>query len=113
MGDSCLLFSGLFPKIAEKRSVSIGYYVGIGQSAYQHLAESCRAQLRKMFHEIAGAFVRLMDVLQAIRSFNQINFLTPLELCDLYRETGSEQALKSIQQKTLSTPVFDQRNIKH
>src|SRR5579872_6449634 len=34
VGDNCLIFSGLFPKIAQKRLVKISYFVKMGQSAY-------------------------------------------------------------------------------
>ena len=31
VGDQCLIFSGLFPKLAEKRLVKISYFIHIGQ----------------------------------------------------------------------------------
>src|SRR5437868_5690443 len=34
VGDACLLYSGLFPKVTEKRLVKISYYVTLGQIAY-------------------------------------------------------------------------------
>ena len=33
VGDHCLLFSGLFPQIAERRLVRISYFVNIGRSS--------------------------------------------------------------------------------
>ncbi|HHM06067.1 MAG TPA: hypothetical protein ENJ19_10055, partial [Gammaproteobacteria bacterium] len=39
VGDKCLLYSGLFPKRARRRRVRVSYYVDLGRSAYQSLAE--------------------------------------------------------------------------
>ncbi len=113
VGDCCLLFSGFFPKIAEKRHVSVSYYVGIGQSAYHHLGEVCQEKMSQLFHGVGDAFVQLMDVLQAIRSFNYMNLLSPLEAFDLWQRTGSVQALKSLRQNTNAMPVFSAVDIKH
>src|SRR5690348_7635198 len=35
VGDHCLLISGLFPALAEKRRVKIRYYIELGQLAYK------------------------------------------------------------------------------
>ncbi|HFE38885.1 MAG TPA: hypothetical protein ENK06_10790, partial [Gammaproteobacteria bacterium] len=53
VGDHCLLFSGLFPKIAERRQVKISYYVAMGKTAYQHLGDTCKAQLNEFYHQLA------------------------------------------------------------
>ena len=97
VGDHCLLFSGLFPKIAERRRVKISYYVGIGQSAYNHLADTCKENLGLFYRQLADAFVQLMDILQVIGSMrNSSDVLSPLEALELWGDTQSNQALKSI-----------------
>ncbi len=113
VGDSCLLFSGFFPKVADKRRVNVGYYVGMGQSAYHQLAEICQEKMSDLFHCVGDGFVRLMDVLQAIRSFDSVNALSPLEAFDLWQSTGSIQALKSLQYSTNAIPVSSTTDIKH
>src|SRR3989338_7164274 len=35
VGDSALILTGLFPRHADRRNVSPGYYVSVGQSAYR------------------------------------------------------------------------------
>src|SRR5690242_4279366 len=40
VGDKCLLFSGLFPDMAEKRMVKVSYFVNLGQSSYANLSKS-------------------------------------------------------------------------
>src|SRR5579883_93328 len=34
VGDQCLLFAGLFPRVAEKRHVKLSYFVNMGRKAY-------------------------------------------------------------------------------
>src|SRR5579862_6037428 len=34
IGDQCLLFAGLFPRIHQRRSVKIAYFVEVGRTAY-------------------------------------------------------------------------------
>ena len=63
VGDKCLLFSGLFPKIAEKRLVKISYFVNMGQSAYGTLARTHH----DLYASLAKQFVTLMDVLASVR----------------------------------------------
>ena len=113
VGDCCLLFSGFFPKIADKRRVNVSYYVGIGQSAYLHLADTCQKKLNQLFQQVGHGFVNLMDVLQAIRSIGKENLLNPLEAMELWQSSGSTQALKSVQQVTQGIPVYTSSDIKH
>lgn len=39
VGDKSLLFSGLFPGIAERKYVSVDYFINLGKSAYFTVAE--------------------------------------------------------------------------
>lgn len=114
VGDHCLLFSGLFPKIAERRQVKISYYVGMGKTAYHHLGDTCKAQLNEFYHQLAESFVHLMDLLQVIRGINQESrILTPLEAIELWGDTQSEQALKSLRFATAANPIIDSSDYKH
>jgi len=114
VGDHCLLFSGLFPKIAERRQVKISYYVGMGKTAYHHLGDTCKSQLNEFYHQLAESFVHLMDILHVIRGINQESqILTPLEAIELWGDTQSEQALKSLRFATAANPFTDQSGNKH
>jgi len=114
VGDHCLLFSGLFPKIAERRQVKISYYVGMGKTAYHHLGDTCKSQLNEFYHQLAESFVHLMDILHVIRGINQESqILTPLEAIELWGDTQSEQALKSLRLATAGNPFTDQSGNKH
>ncbi len=114
VGDQCLIFSGLFPKIAEIRTVKVSYYVGIGVSAYHHLADTCKVQLCDFYHQLAEEFVHLMDVLQVIRSMNKsAESLSALDALSLWSDTGSKQALKTVENVTDATICLDTSSFKH
>jgi hypothetical protein len=98
IGDRCLIFSGLFPGVAEKRHVPIGYYVNIGRSAYYTLSGYKKSSLSSLFLHLHDNFVPLMDILHNTR------FLTEETPCTLdleqaqalWQETGSFYAKKCL-----------------
>ena len=98
VGDICLLHAGFFPKRAEKRLVKISYYVDLGRSAYSHLANQSMATLGSLFGHLAHEFVAIMDTMQAIQQLNPHNALqlSPLEAAELWHDTGSQQAKKTM-----------------
>lgn len=102
VGDKCLIFSGLFPSLAEKRMVKISYFVGIGQSAYDTISK----QHNDLYHLLSKQFVSLMDVLQSIRQYSQkYQDLLPIQAYDLWNETGSKRALSVLKQHTQGSPI--------
>ncbi len=104
VGDQCLLYSGLFPGRARRRSVRVGYYVNIGKSAYQSLSACSKYSDSTLFALLSDKFVHLMDILQATREINQINHaLDPLLAEEIWHDTGSEHALHILQQFTVQT----------
>lgn len=102
VGDECLLFSGLFPKMAESRLVKISYFVNIGQSAYGTIAKT----RYDLYGILAKQFVTLMDVLQSVRqSKPEFPDLLPIDAYDLWNETGSQRAMSILKQYTRAMPV--------
>jgi len=85
VGDKCLLFSGLFPRIAVKRLVKISYFVHLGQSSYATLSKNHD----DIYSLLSKQFVTLMDILQSIKHNSH---LLPLEAYELWNETGSKRA---------------------
>ena len=96
VGDQCLLFSGLFPKIAEKRMVRVSYFVNLGRSAYDQLASLVDRQSERLFSNLAGGFVAAMDVLHAMRGLSGTPALEPLAAAELWEDTGSHSALRTL-----------------
>ena len=106
VGDKCLLYSGLFPQRAERRRVKISYFVDLGRSAYQQLSEQLEHNAAVMYHRLAGTFVSLMDILQAMRALGAPDAqLDPLRAFELWQDTGSRAALKALEQSTQGTPL--------
>lgn len=98
VGDQCLLLTGLFPKIADKRHVKIRYFVDLGRAAYTAIST---ASANDLYHSLAIKFVLLMDILQSIRHYND---LLPLEAYEQWQELGSQRAFKILQSYTSGTP---------
>lgn len=85
VGDHCLLFSGLFPALAERRQVKVKYFVEIGRSAYSTIS----SKATDLYGSLSSQFVMLMDVLQTV---NQNHILLPLEAHELWNDLGSTRA---------------------
>jgi hypothetical protein len=67
VGDRCLLIAGLYPDLAKRRRVPLSYFVGLGQVAYDQLANELRAALASLYAELARAFAQLVRVLIEVR----------------------------------------------
>ena len=91
-GDECLLVCGLFPQRARRRRVSFRYYVALGRGAYDTLARHGRDSNAEPFPALARGFVRVMEVLQAMRHRDAANALSPLDAAEMALETGGEAA---------------------
>lgn len=91
-GDECLLVCGLFPQRVRRRHVPFSYYVGLGRGAYGTLARSGAASDTEPFDALAEGFLRLMELLQAMRAGDSAQRLGPLEAAELAQQTGSRAA---------------------
>ncbi len=111
VGDICLLHAGFFPKRAEKRLVKISYYVQLGRSAYHHLANQSVTALARLFGHLAQEFVVIMDTLQAIQQINpqQAMGLSPIQAMELWQDTGSQQARKTLSKYTDASIIMTKK----
>lgn len=106
IGDKCLLFVGLFPRIAQRRRVKASYYVDMGVNAYSVLAATSSQLKAELFDDLAQHFVALMDVLHATREIHSdVPSLEPLDAMELWADTGSSHAKQCLSQYTQSIPV--------
>ena len=81
VGDRCLLLAGLYPEQAQRRLVSIGYFLEIGSHAYDELASALRAGVADLYGHLAQAFARLVRVLMELR--RRMRDIAPLILHEL------------------------------
>lgn len=108
VGDQCLLFSGLFPHQARRRCVDIGYFVGMGRTAYQQLSDSLQYGTAELYGQLAQAFVALMDVLQMMREIGLGRpCLDPLAAAESWFDNGSQYALRVLQRLSGDATIVD------
>ena len=101
VGDKCLLYSGLFPRRAQRRRVRISYFVDLGRGAYHQLAEHVGEGAAITYRRLATGFVSLMEVLQQMRELGDPQArLTPLDAYELWSDTASEHAYRSLRAQT-------------
>jgi len=113
VGDQCLLFSGLFPQIAEKRLVRVSYFVRIGRTAYDQLAGLVDRQGERLYSQLAEAFVGIMDVLHAMRNLSGEPAMQPLAAAELWADTGSKSAYRQLLGQCDGSPVSPSHHSKH
>jgi hypothetical protein len=68
VGDRCLLVAGLFPGLAERRRVSVDYFVDIGRGAYRDAADAARQATSALYRQLARSYRELVATLNAVRS---------------------------------------------
>ena len=66
IGDGCLLIAGLFPGVAQRRRLSVDYFIDLGRGAYSEMA-CTRCSDASLFAELAGSYRELVRVLSALR----------------------------------------------
>jgi hypothetical protein len=117
VGDQCLLYSGLFPRQAERRHVQLSYFVDMGRTAYQQLSDTTEHDADGLYAHLAQGFVSLMDVLHMVRELGTgHSALDPLMAAESWSESGSEYALRALRQvtdATLMMSVSDTRSRSH
>lgn len=85
VGDQCLLISGLFPGVAEKKQVKLRYYVELGQIAYEVISR----KNDDIYSSLSKQFIPLMDVLNSFRP--SLYAPLPLEVTRLWEESAQRQ----------------------
>lgn len=68
VGDRCLLIAGLYPGLAERRRVTVDYFIEIGRSAYLGVADAGRAAYGALFEHLAQTYRELVRTLRAVRT---------------------------------------------
>lgn len=110
VGDRCLLLSGLFPFLMQKRLVKMSYYVDLGRGAYDTISK----KEDDLYQLLAKQFVQLMDVLQCVRNYSQdFPDLLPIQAFELWNETGSQRAFNLLKQYTSGIPLSDPNSKKY
>ena len=67
VGDRCLLLAGLYPEQAERRMVTVEYFLAMGSGAYDELSSALKAAIAQLYCHLAKAFAHLVRVLMELR----------------------------------------------
>jgi hypothetical protein len=78
VGDRCLLLAGLYPEQAERRLVSIRYFLDLGSHAYGELSHVLSAGIAQLYDHLSSAFAHLVRVLMELR--RRMREIAPLVL---------------------------------
>ena len=82
LGDMALFLGALFPERFVRRGILQDYFIGMGGSAYDYLADNARTN-RHIFAELANTFTRMLEMVANACSRTQR--LTTEEVLALYQ----------------------------
>lgn len=73
VGDECLVLAGLFPEFAQRKNVTLNYFIGMGQEAYHILSHPPFRMIydSELFNKLSADFKQLTEVLQSMRQLSQ------------------------------------------
>ncbi|CAM6054745.1 unnamed protein product [Sphagnum tenellum] len=100
IGDVSLYMAGYFQDSLNRKSVDVDYYIDMGGTAYQHVADRSEEDMKKhLYLELAQKFGAFVEVLAEVsdrtapRTEKDI-----LRLYELWVRTRSERAAKALQE---------------
>ena len=82
LGDMALFLGALFPERFTRHGILQDYFIGMGGSAYDYLADNAKAN-RHIFAELANTFTRMLEMVANACSRTQ--HLTTEEVLALYQ----------------------------
>lgn len=115
MGDICLVISGFFAESLHRKLIDIGYYFGMGGTAYKQLAHlQMNSSMRSVYGELSDKFRPFSNVLNEMseRSGLQSN-KDLLRLYERWLTTGSERLKTLLNEHGIATPIVVDTKIKH
>jgi hypothetical protein len=107
LGDTSLFMGALFPENYTRRGIQQDYFVGMGCSAYDYLADNAR-QGRHVFAELAGAFgVMLELVANACTADHQLADEDILALYERWRSSRNPAVKRQLEALGIHTGDSD------
>lgn len=67
VGDQCLLIAGLFPALAQRRRVSVDYFIDLGRGAYSEVAGHGKGAHASLYSSLARGYRQMVDTLHLLR----------------------------------------------
>jgi hypothetical protein len=100
IGDVSLYVSGFFQDSLNRKLVDVDYYIGMGGTAYQHVATISPAEVfRAVYQELAEKFASFVDVLAEVSSSTSAKTEQDLlRVYEIWVRTRSDRAAKTLQE---------------
>ncbi len=100
LGDVSLYVAGFFQDSLNRKLVDVDYYIDVGGTAYQQVAERSEEEvLRSLYSELSNKFPNFVEVLaQVSEKTTPRSEKDLLRLYDLWQRTKSERAAKTLQE---------------
>lgn len=96
LGDMALFLGALFPRRLARYGIHRDYFIGMGGSAYDYLADNAR-QNRHIFAELARCFARMLEmVAEACARKEPVSAEDILALYQRWLDTGDELAERQL-----------------
>jgi hypothetical protein len=103
LGDTSLFVSGFFGDSLARSPVDVGYYIAMGERAYDALSEVERAGaggLHELYAELAGRFPELVDLLAEIAELQDLRSNRGLvKLYERFLATGSQRVAERLRER--------------
>ncbi len=97
LGDLSLFLGGLFSERYAKKGIGQDYFVGMGGSAYDYLADNAQ-QNRHIFSELAVMFVGMLELVARVCSKqNPFDAMDVMALIQRYRQTSDPVAARQLE----------------
>lgn len=105
VGDVSLYFAGFFQERLSRKLVDLDYYVGMGGTAYKHVAaREDERVLRSTYLELADKFSEFVEVFADMSSKTASKSEKDLiRVYDLWVRTKNERAAKTLQEAGILT----------
>jgi hypothetical protein len=99
VGDISLFKAGFFRESLSRSNLDVGYYIGLGGSAYRNAAErSDEKHFRDLFSDLSDKFDRCVDIISEVSEVTTVTKTEQdlLRLYEMWDRTGSERAARTL-----------------
>lgn len=115
LGDICLLISGFFSESLHRKIIDIGYYFGMGGTAYHHLSQlQMSGMMRGLYAELSHKFRPFSNVLGEMSEKSGVQSNRDiLRLYERWLFTGSERLRTALSEHGIAVPVRTDVKARH
>ncbi len=112
VGDISLFFAGFFQERLRRSNLDLGYFIGLGGSAYQNAARrSDDRHFQDLFSELSDQFGRCVDVLSEVSEATTFakTDQDQLRIYEMWNRTGSARAARTLERLGIKSARRDRK----